>query len=233
MVSGPATSSLHRALPRDAPKMKLYSSCLRTARSRSRTGSPSFLLRRNKSISPANAGLRGNGIKPCHPGIQNPLQSAWRGALRAHPSGAPHRPILRFGQALSTTASASDFGDESDKERSASSSNANSLFRVLLLDNVDAVCEDAFQRRGVVTEVAGPMEASELIETLRAYDGVVVRSATKLTEEVLAKVRLYNLFHLLIHNVTISIDKSQAFGFLLGGGRVLWIRLTHPVVGST
>lgn len=63
-------------------------------------------------------------------------------------------------------------------------------YSVLLLDNVDSVCEEAFQERGVDTERSSSenLNDEELVEKLKEHDGVVVRSATKLTPDVLSQV---------------------------------------------
>jgi len=58
-------------------------------------------------------------------------------------------------------------------------------FRILLLDNVDPVCARVFADRGIKADQPGKLSHEELLNTIKDYDGVVVRSATRITEEVL------------------------------------------------
>lgn len=58
-------------------------------------------------------------------------------------------------------------------------------FRILLLDSVDPVCARIFAERGIKADQPGKLTHEELLNTIGNYDGVVVRSATRITEEVL------------------------------------------------
>jgi len=58
-------------------------------------------------------------------------------------------------------------------------------FSVLLLDNVDAVCKQVFEQRGIKAVQPGTLTLEELTSCINEYDGVVVRSATKITPELL------------------------------------------------
>ncbi|HET6527474.1 MAG TPA: phosphoglycerate dehydrogenase [Balneolaceae bacterium] len=58
-------------------------------------------------------------------------------------------------------------------------------FKVLLLDNVDPVCEKVFQERGIEAERNHNLSGEELYHKIKDYDGIVVRSATKVTDDVL------------------------------------------------
>lgn len=60
-------------------------------------------------------------------------------------------------------------------------------FKVLLLDNVDPVCAEVFNQRGVQADVPGKLSQEELYETIGQYDGMVVRSGTTVTAELLDK----------------------------------------------
>lgn len=58
-------------------------------------------------------------------------------------------------------------------------------FKVLLLDNVDELCEKVFEDRGIEVVRNHNLSGDELLEEIKSYDGIVVRSATKVTPEVL------------------------------------------------
>ncbi|SMO96528.1 phosphoglycerate dehydrogenase [Gracilimonas mengyeensis] len=60
-------------------------------------------------------------------------------------------------------------------------------FKVLLLDNVDPVCAEVFQQRGIQADVPGKLTDEELFDRIGEYDGMVVRSGTTVTEELLKK----------------------------------------------
>lgn len=58
-------------------------------------------------------------------------------------------------------------------------------FKVLLLDGVDAICGDIFKERGIETEQPAKLSPEELAAKIGSYDGMVVRSATKVTGDLL------------------------------------------------
>jgi D-3-phosphoglycerate dehydrogenase len=58
-------------------------------------------------------------------------------------------------------------------------------FKVLLLDNVHELCEDVFAERGIEVTRNHNLSGEELYAEIKDYDGIVVRSATKVTPEVL------------------------------------------------
>lgn len=58
-------------------------------------------------------------------------------------------------------------------------------FKVLLLDNVDPLCEDVFRERDIEVVRNHNLSGDELLEEIKAYDGIVVRSATTVSREVL------------------------------------------------
>ncbi len=60
-------------------------------------------------------------------------------------------------------------------------------FKVLLLDKVDPVCAEVFQQRGIQADVPGKLTEEELFAKIGEYDGMVVRSGTTVTAELLAK----------------------------------------------
>lgn len=58
-------------------------------------------------------------------------------------------------------------------------------YKVLLLDNVDPLCETVFQERGIDVVRNHNLSGEALYRELKAYDGIVVRSSTEVTPEVL------------------------------------------------
>ncbi|MEO1021311.1 MAG: phosphoglycerate dehydrogenase [Bacteroidota bacterium] len=60
-------------------------------------------------------------------------------------------------------------------------------FKILLLDNVDPVCAQIFADRGIQADQPGKLTEEELLNRVGEYDGMVVRSATKVTPGLLEK----------------------------------------------
>lgn len=60
-------------------------------------------------------------------------------------------------------------------------------FKVLLLDGVDPICGDIFNQRGIQADQPGKLTEEELFSRIGEYDGMVVRSATTVTPELLEK----------------------------------------------
>lgn len=60
-------------------------------------------------------------------------------------------------------------------------------FKVLLLDGVDPICGDIFKQRGIQADQPGKLTEEELFSKISEYDGMVVRSATTVTPELLEK----------------------------------------------
>lgn len=58
-------------------------------------------------------------------------------------------------------------------------------YKVLLLDNIDPVSADILKERGVDGQLCAKMEKAELYEKAKDADGIVVRSATKVDQELL------------------------------------------------
>ncbi|MEX0686488.1 MAG: phosphoglycerate dehydrogenase [Balneolales bacterium] len=58
-------------------------------------------------------------------------------------------------------------------------------YKVLLLDGVDAVCKEIFESRGFEVLDAPKLKGEDLYKTIGDYNAVVVRSATKVNEELL------------------------------------------------
>jgi D-3-phosphoglycerate dehydrogenase len=61
-------------------------------------------------------------------------------------------------------------------------------FKVLALDNLQAVGIDFLRSEGIDVDVAGKKNAEELKEMINSYDAIIVRSGTKVPAEVLAGV---------------------------------------------
>lgn len=57
--------------------------------------------------------------------------------------------------------------------------------KILLLDGVSPVCAQTFAARGIQADQPGKLTEQELFDRIGSYDGLVVRSATKVTEELL------------------------------------------------
>ncbi len=58
-------------------------------------------------------------------------------------------------------------------------------FKVLLLDNVDPVCEKVFKERGIEVTRNTSLSGDELHNEIKKYDGIVVRSATTVSADLL------------------------------------------------
>ena len=58
-------------------------------------------------------------------------------------------------------------------------------YKVLLLDNVDPLCAKKFNERGILAVQPGKLTDAELFNKIGDYDGLVVRSATTVTKELL------------------------------------------------
>jgi D-3-phosphoglycerate dehydrogenase len=58
-------------------------------------------------------------------------------------------------------------------------------FKVLLLDNVDPICAEIFQRRGIEADQPEKLTLEELKKIIGNYEAVVVRSATTVDADLL------------------------------------------------
>lgn len=58
-------------------------------------------------------------------------------------------------------------------------------FKILLLDNVDERCEAVFAERGIEVVRNHNLSGQELYDEIKSYDGIVVRSSTDVTPDVL------------------------------------------------
>mgnify|MGYP000471764357 CR=1 FL=1 len=59
------------------------------------------------------------------------------------------------------------------------------LYKVLICDNVDPLCKKVFDEREIETVTKTDLSQDELINEISEYDGIVVRSGTKVTKKVL------------------------------------------------
>ena len=59
--------------------------------------------------------------------------------------------------------------------------------KVLISDKLSPAAIDVFKQRGIEVDVKTGLSKEELAETINGYDGLAVRSASKVTEKVLAK----------------------------------------------
>lgn len=62
-------------------------------------------------------------------------------------------------------------------------------YKALLLDGVDAICGEIFKQRGFEVTEASKMPVDELEKVIGDYDAMVVRSATKVTGDLLSKAK--------------------------------------------
>lgn len=58
-------------------------------------------------------------------------------------------------------------------------------YKILVLDNVDPVCEEIFRERNMQVDRHTGLDREELLQKVKGYHGLVVRSATTVDEEVL------------------------------------------------
>ena len=58
--------------------------------------------------------------------------------------------------------------------------------KVLVADKLSRLALDIFASRGIDAHVKTDLTRDELIEIISGYDGIAVRSATKVTEKVVA-----------------------------------------------
>lgn len=65
------------------------------------------------------------------------------------------------------------------------SSSKVSLARILATDKVDPLCINIFKTRGHEVDLLPTMNENELLKVIGEYDGLVVRSATKVTPKIL------------------------------------------------
>jgi len=89
-------------------------------------------------------------------------------------------------------------------------------FKVLLLDGVDPVCAEIFKSRGIEADQPGKLTEEELTNRIGEYDGMVVRSATKVTSGLLqhaSKMKVVGRAGVGVDNI--DIPASTAKGVLV------------------
>lgn len=59
------------------------------------------------------------------------------------------------------------------------------IYKVLISDNVDPICKQVFEERDIETVTSTNLSKDELIDEIPKYDGIVVRSGTKVTRDVI------------------------------------------------
>ncbi|RYG62935.1 hypothetical protein EON64_16930, partial [archaeon] len=65
------------------------------------------------------------------------------------------------------------------------SGSASSLAKILATDGVDQCCVDIFKARGHHVDLLPTMAEGELLKIIGSYDGLVVRSATRVNSAVI------------------------------------------------
>lgn len=89
-------------------------------------------------------------------------------------------------------------------------------FKVLLLDNVDERCEKVFEERGIEVVRNHNLSGQALFDEIKSYDGIVVRSSTDVTPEVLkAAENLKVVGRAGVGVDNIDIDAATAHGVLV------------------
>ena len=66
--------------------------------------------------------------------------------------------------------------------------------RVLISDKLSQRAKEIFQNNGVNTDVKLGLSENDLIEIIKDYDGLVVRSLTKVTENIFVPMLSFNIF---------------------------------------
>lgn len=61
------------------------------------------------------------------------------------------------------------------------------MVKILISEKIDSVCQSIFEEAGFQVDVKPGLTAEELLTVIGGYEGLVVRSATKVTAEVLEK----------------------------------------------
>ncbi|NIT58307.1 MAG: phosphoglycerate dehydrogenase [Aliifodinibius sp.] len=88
--------------------------------------------------------------------------------------------------------------------------------KVLLLDNVDELCEKVFEERGIEVVRNHNLSGQELLDEIKSYDGIVVRSSTDVTPDVLkAAENLKVVGRAGVGVDNIDIDAATARGVLV------------------
>lgn len=85
-------------------------------------------------------------------------------------------------------------------------------FKVLLLDSVDPICAHVFKSRGIHADQPGKLSVEELIEKIGEYDGMVVRSATNVTSDLLqhaSKMKVIGRAGVGVDNIDIPASTSK------------------------
>lgn len=85
-------------------------------------------------------------------------------------------------------------------------------FKVLLLDSVDPICAEVFKSRGIQADQPGKLTAEELAARIGEYDGMVVRSATKVTSDLLqhaTKMKVVGRAGVGVDNIDIPASTSK------------------------
>ena len=89
--------------------------------------------------------------------------------------------------------------------------------KVLIADKMSPRAEALFKEHKIDVDVAVGLEPSELIERIGAYDGLAIRSATKVTADVLAAAENLKV----VGRAGIGVDNVDLEA-ATGGGVVGW-----------
>jgi phosphoglycerate dehydrogenase-like enzyme len=84
--------------------------------------------------------------------------------------------------------------------------------KVLIADKLSPAAAQIFKDRGIETDVKPGLDRDELIKIIGQYDGVAVRSATKITEKVIAsadKLKVIGRAGIGVDNIDVNAATSK------------------------
>ena len=88
------------------------------------------------------------------------------------------------------------------------------MTKVLIADEMSPDAKATFEARGIEVEVSTGMDEAELTRRIGACDGLVVRSATKVTATVLERAEILKV----IGRAGIGVDNIDLNAATAGGG---------------
>lgn len=93
---------------------------------------------------------------------------------------------------------------------------AHQVKSVLLLDGVDPVCGQLLTQAGIQVTTKGKLTKEELLQEIKGHDGVIVRSATKVTDEVIkggARLQIIGRAGVGVDNI--DVDAATRLGVIV------------------
>ena len=122
--------------------------------------------------------------------------------------------------------------------RAYSTGSRTNLARILCSDSIDPICVDIFKSRGHDVDYKVGMSKEELNAVIGDYDGLVVRSATKVTADVLAHAKNMKVIGRAGAGVdNIDLKEATKYGIMVmntpGGNTVSTAQLGMALLTST